>query len=40
MPSVPLNVAGRFAADQPEQPAHPLVAEVLDVGGVRVERAA
>ena len=33
----PLN-AGRLAADQAQQPVHALVAEVLDVGRVGVER--
>src|ERR687886_803196 len=28
-----------LAADEAQQPGHPLVGEVLDVGGVRVQRA-
>ena len=32
------EVGRRFAADEPQQPVHPLVAEVLDVGGIRVQR--
>ena len=38
MPSVPLNVGDRLAAHEAQQPLDPSVGEVLDVGGVRVER--
>ena len=40
MPGPAAEGAGRLAAHQPEQPVDPLVGEVLDVAGVRVERAA
>src|SRR3954447_23912778 len=39
-PAPPLAAAegrGPLAPDQPQHPGHPLVAEVLDVGGVRVQ---